>query len=285
MLLHIFLHIPKTAGSTLNHVLKYQYHTPQAIFTLDHPDPEVAGRAFCELPRKRREATRLLTGHCQFGIHRSLATPSSYFTLLRNPIDRVISHYYFVRHNPLHPDHSRMVQEKMTFEDYLNSRSVLMLENGQTRMLAGRNGVDYQADYGQCDEEVLAIAEKNLLKHFDVVGLQEEFDATLLLLQKAYGWRTPYYVTQNITQHRPQVREVSPETLDLIRSYNQIDLQLYECAAHRFHQKVAEHGPAFAAELEQFRAANRRYSLVYSAVKRYGDAAGRRLKQFIMPRK
>lgn len=278
--MQIFLHIPKTAGTTLNYVLQRQYSKPGAIYTLGSPEPEQGVRELNKLPPDQRSAVQLLRGHCAFGAHRFLTEPSSYFTVLRNPIDRVVSHYYYVLRTPTHEDHARLIEKKYTLVQYIQSGEVSMFDNGQTGMLAGRAGVDFRADFAKCGAAALELAESNLAQYFDVAGLQEEFDSTLLILQKAYNWKPPYYVAQNVTDKRPMVDELSAETLDVIRAYNQIDIQLYDRAAARFRDRIAQLGPEFAEELKQFRAANYRYGQVRLLVRQFRSRARRTLTRF-----
>src|SRR5678815_616084 len=87
----IFLHIPKTAGSTLDKIIDHQYKRT-SIFTRAY----ISMDEFKILPEAHREKIRVLRGHMHFGVHEYLPQSSIYITILRNPIDRVISHYYMV---------------------------------------------------------------------------------------------------------------------------------------------------------------------------------------------
>ena len=72
----IFTHIQKTSGTSVNHILKSQ------------PDISIWSR------QKTDYKPDIVTGHAPFGIHRKLGiTDPSYFTFLRNPIDRWISQF------------------------------------------------------------------------------------------------------------------------------------------------------------------------------------------------
>ena len=88
---YVFLHIPKTGGITLYHVLNRQFDRSQ-VFTIRGL---IDRREFEELSEISRERLQLVRGHMEFGIHSWLTEPVSYFTILREPVNRVISHYYF----------------------------------------------------------------------------------------------------------------------------------------------------------------------------------------------
>ncbi len=62
---------------------------------------------------------------------------------------------------------------------------------------------------------MLEKALENIEKHSSFVGLLEQFDESLILLQDIYKWRTPFYKTQNKTKARiatEKLDSASPKT-------------------------------------------------------------------------
>jgi Sulfotransferase family len=47
-----------------------------------------------------------------FGLHKILPQPATYITVVREPIDRMISAFYFMRGYNLHPDYWRFKREE-----------------------------------------------------------------------------------------------------------------------------------------------------------------------------
>ena len=45
----------------------------------------------------------MFKGHMLFGLHAILPQPATYITVVREPVDRVISSFYFMRNYKLHP--------------------------------------------------------------------------------------------------------------------------------------------------------------------------------------
>ena len=97
----IFLHLPKTAGSTLRYVIERQYDA-SAIVSLYESD---FGEEVGTIPSRQLEGCCVIMGHFYFGVHTFLSRPSTYITLLRDPVERVISHYYYARRAPAHYFH------------------------------------------------------------------------------------------------------------------------------------------------------------------------------------
>jgi hypothetical protein len=167
----------------------------------------------------------------------------------------VISFYYFIRRNPNHYHFAQIASGDLSLGEFLAAKQNKMMDNGQTRMLAGARNNDYPI--GACTQDLLEMAKQNLKEHFSVAGLVERFDETLLLLKQAYGWRNVHYVRQNVTGGRPLQADLPPATLDLIAEYNQLDLELYEYVATRFEQQVRQQGPKFHRQVRSFQATNR----------------------------
>ena len=250
----IFVHIPKAAGTTLRKIIERQYK-PTAIFTVQESIEE-----FKKLPEAQRTAIRCLMGHMRFGAHELLPRVSIYITVLRDPLDRVISHYYYVLRSPDNVLHNDVVSKSMSLKDFVCSGMTPELDNGQTRRLSG---VGHSIGFGQCSTELLVSAKRNLREQFAVVGLAERFDETLILLKRALGWRVPLYVKENVTRNRPPREEISDDILAVMEKYNKLDIELYRYAQNIFEEQIGEKKPSFERELKAFRLLNTLYSAIY----------------------
>lgn len=249
----IFLHIQKTAGTTLHRIIE-RYYTPEEIYFFDAHT--YTYEQFSNLSAAERVSIRMLRGHMVFGPHELLPQPTTYFTVLRDPIERVISHYYHVRRDANHCYHDFLVSNEMDLKAYVESGIHRGMSDFQTRVLAG--GKWHNAPYGKCPEEALEAAKENFRKRFAVVGLMERFDETLLFLRRAFGWRDIFYVPQNVSRRRPSKHELAPETLEAIVNVNRVDVKLYAYVKERFNQNVRQLGPVFARKIRAFRLVNRR---------------------------
>jgi hypothetical protein len=227
----IFLHIPKAAGTTLHKILERQYKQSE-IFEIDGSKVLASIKEFTNLSLEQRSKIKLLKGHMPFGLHEHLPRPSVYITVLRHPIDRVISHYYYTLQTPYHYLHERVKSQKMTLRDYVESEISGELDNGQVRLLAG---VDMEIPFGKCSRKLLEQAKNNLENHFAFVGLAEYFNETILLMKKVLGWkRYPVYQTMNPTKAKPHISQIPEDTLRAIEKRNELDIELYELVAKDF---------------------------------------------------
>ncbi|MFT5112817.1 MAG: hypothetical protein ACI8P9_002145 [Parasphingorhabdus sp.] len=256
----IFLHIPKTAGTTLRSVLVSRY-SRSSVYTIGN-DINRDIESLRDLSEVEKQKILLLQGHMTFGLHEYLAHGARYITVLRDPVERVLSEYRFLKTNQRHPFHSRVV--KMSLSDFLTSEFNAQSRNGQTRLLSGSHRSDQPGipDDGEVSEGHLEIALQNLQSHFVVAGTQEKFEQTLLLCQRKLGWWFyPFYIPRNITA-RSELSEVI-EDRKLIASQNQLDIKLYNAVQERMSKEIVELQPGFDQSLSNFRRHNPRYRFIY----------------------
>lgn len=250
----IFLHVPKSAGSTLHAVLDRMYRS-DAVFDIPGPMSE-REQEFAQLSPEAHARIQLVKGHVLFGIHRFVPHRFTYITILRHPVERVISHYYFVKRRPRHRLYEKITSSNMSLEEYVLGGTALELDNGQVRALYGSDHLNVA--YGDCTSDMLDAASQNLRSYFSVVGLAERFDETLLLMANQLKWnRQPLYVRRNVTKNRPALEGVAPHVLRKIEEANSLDLELYERAAHGFEESLKQHD--VPSQLEHFRQWNEFY--------------------------
>jgi hypothetical protein len=259
----IFLHLPKTGGVTLRTTLKWKYAPDMLTFeTLTKPAESLG-----EVPLSERRNARVLTGHLHYGVHDYIPQRCEYITLLREPIARVISYYYYILGHPKHWRHAELVRSGMTLNEFVRTSAERGIENDQTRMLSGRGAGELDA--GSLGREALDEAKRNL-ERFLVVGLTERFDESFILIRRALGWKLPLYVTANVST-RP--KPASEAAVELIRQRNQLDLELYEFARELFSAAVEREAESLRREVAIFRTLNR----VPNRIRPYAPAPVRRL--------
>ena len=245
----IFLHVPKTAGTTCRSLIEQRYAAEETFTFTDFGD--IA--RFRNLSQAVRDEYRCLQGHLTFGVHEYLSRPATYLTFLREPVDRLVSVYYFILGNPYHDLHDRFVRSGLSLREMVEHHPELLRDSGQVRLLAG---VD--VPFGGVTREHLELAKANIEQHFPVVGLLERFDESLLMMAKEFAWSTPYYQRQNTTAVRPTVPELDPETRSAIERHNELDAELWDFARARLQRRIEALGPSFQKSLNAFRRANER---------------------------
>jgi hypothetical protein len=248
----IFLHLPKTAGSTLTTVLRWQSRRfgPEGMLRLTSVE-----EGFAELDRLSPEQLirlRVLMGHFPYGVHEHLPMPSRYITMIRDPVKRVVSVYRFVLSRPAHPVHGIVTSSSMTLDEYVTSGvHSRQVENALTRQLAGIA----EEDDEELTDRHLQAATANL-QSFLAVGLTERFDESLILFKRILGWSTPFYFSRNVSRAGPSPVGVSSDVLERIAERNALDLQIYELARSLFRSNVEALDDGFDREVRRFKRLN-----------------------------
>jgi hypothetical protein len=278
----IFLHIPKAAGQTLYRVLARQYKRAHTyVFQGGRQQLQLAMDQLRRWPEAKRADMQLLCGHVPYGIHTLVPNPYVYFTLLRHPVERVISQYYYVLRTPQHALYAQVTARQMSLEDYVASGINPEVDNGQTRLLAG---VGLSLPFGQCPEELLQRAMENIDRDFVVAGLMERFDETLLLLKHTLGWRRwPVYTKHNVATQRQPLAHLPARTRRLIEQYNQLDGALYEFVTTRFAQAVQGLDPTELLTLQRLNKFYYPYGTLWARARAIGAwaRAGRKSAQAV----
>lgn len=248
----IFLHIPKTGGTTFNSIIDSQYQ-PQEIFKINGSNIEESVCKFNQLSEQERAEIKIFRGHVHFGWHRYIRAPATYVTFLRSPVSRVISNYRHICRTPAHYLYGEV--KDMSLQDYVRSKINPYLYGGQVRFISG-------LESEPLSEEMLEIAKSNLKTHFSVVGLTEEFDQALTLAANLYKWRFPFYTRKNVA-HRSS-KDISEDTIELIRETNSLDFKLYQFAQDLFEERTNAFGNRqFQASLSRFQHFNQIYGTIY----------------------
>ena len=252
-LLILFLHLPKTGGSTLRSIVRRQCR-PEALYEvhLPHATPaelEAFGRTVSD-------DGAIIQGHFRFGLHQFLPHECTYITLVRDPVDRLISNYYHALRDPsLEPHHRAIRFEGVALREWASGRRFPWVTNLQTRRLSGPG-----PSGDVCSEAMLEMAKRNLRERFAVVGTTERFDETMVLLKRTFGWRSVLYAPKNAGTNRPSKGSIDSDTLRAIEDANHFDIELYKHAQGILDEHLARQGLAFEMELAAFKRVNRRYA-------------------------
>lgn len=208
----VFLHIQKTAGTSLRSFLSKQFDENQIWF----------GRSYQVKNLSNNKNVSCIGGHFQYGIHEELNRPYTYATMLREPVDRVLSYYYFIKEKSSSGKSKNA--NKMDIEDFMEEYDTKLC-NYQTRRIAG----------GKLD---LELAKKHLLEEFSFVGLTERFKESLYLMKREYHFPNLEYNTRNITKKRSSKDELPEKTINFIKQKNELDIELYQFAKELFKKKL-----------------------------------------------
>jgi hypothetical protein len=255
----VFVHIPKTAGTTLRTVLGMNEPGARSR-ALGNVFKGGGGISKSLIDRLRKDkgpdlsGVGLIRGHFPLGIREHLprylprGREVACFTFLREPADRTLSHYFAIR------EHGRGYQlpplpAEATVEDALERGYIH--DNVQTRMLSG-----LAEPFGEVDQEMLERAKDNLREELVFFGLTERFDESLVLAKRRLGFRSILYKTSGrVNVNRARGDEVPAELREAAQACNRYDIELYRYAEQLFETAPERQELEFDAELAALRAA------------------------------
>jgi hypothetical protein len=239
--LWLFVHVPKTAGSSLNGELLPLWSPNHHLF-IDYSKLDAADAAqsyevlfdrsvdrFIDMAQTTR--FKYCTGHINAAqVQRIVDNVPNVrpVTLLREPVSRFVSDYRY-QCSPMHPGHEQFAAEFPRIEDYLR------LEGDWNKLSTSLLPADLIA---QGDAETCA---SWLANAYSFVGLYEMYALSLHALTWFAGMPRRPKVRRRINTPTPESEIVLTEDLVAeIRARNAKDIALFEALAPRF-MAVSDH--------------------------------------------
>jgi hypothetical protein len=239
-----FLHIPKTAGSSITEWLTQCVGSAATC-------PAKNWDQLVELAECGIENYRLFAGHFGWGLDEILGRPLRTFTVFRDPLERTISHYRHVHRDKDHPRHNAVRHQ--TFGEFVaDVENKPMIENFQARYLV-KNVVDpmrlvrcldrdmtKRNRLSTASEECRYLFDKSYVRemsvrHLDsleVVGITSEVDKFLASIASKFRFldAPPIAPKSNVAPPWAGSVIIDDNSRDIVSALTEIDADLYERA-------------------------------------------------------
>lgn len=232
----ILMHIAKTAGTTLREAIAPNYRPSEVGFVYPEP-PGITFWDFQKLSLMDLAGMRFICGHFAFGLHDVIPSQCAYITVVRNPLTRLISHFYhLVRANsPLVYDGSRL----LSLPEVLESMRAPELDNLMVRYFTGVE--DKDCPTGAVTQDLCDLAAANAEKYFSFIALQEKADRDFPALLRAFGWKAAKPGVENVGDYHHEA--VDPSWRHAIQAFDKWDLRLYQHLSDCFRNGESDSSP------------------------------------------
>ncbi len=217
----VFVHIPKTAGTSFREALC-------AGFGSEAVSPAFAASRISPEEAERLRTYQVISGHVSMADVTRHFPDAAAFTILRAPIDRALSWYSFARQQAggMHADVDAAKAHDVEAFFALNEAIVFRnIVNRQVRQL-GDHVLNTEVDLPAALDRA-----KRALEACVWVGRQEHLEADLLRLPAALPQMAGVALARlNVTAERRAMSEIDAALAEKIARYNRYDLELYEHA-------------------------------------------------------
>ena len=213
----IYIHLPKCAGTSMMTLLRANYG--DGFYRVQNGG---GWRKFHKSHLQWRASIRCLTGHMPWTIGQLIPGHKRYAVMMRNPIERVASLYWFCRSFQKHKYHKHAL--RMNLETFAASRAFSDIDNGMTRWMAGRGDVGSLKAKGRVTDEDLRFA----MTHVSAssVGFVSTIGQSIRTWALEFGW------ANSSLEHKMRGNYPGPSAKErrIIAEYNRFDMALYEYA-------------------------------------------------------
>lgn len=231
----VFQHTPKTSGTSMQEVVKANYPHAMVEDVRHGRLDQGATRHFWSdrldsLGPDGRADLVCVAGHAVSYVLELLDRPTRAITMLRDPVDRAISRWYFMgdkREDA--PDLEEFVFPY--FLDRFRERGyVAPWFNPQSRaLLQGHYDLsDFEPTFGPpADADLWRERLWTTLERY-VVGVQEAFQQSVELFAQEFGWSELTIPMKKVNWHRPRAVALTRDEVDLIRAASWLDVEAHE---------------------------------------------------------
>jgi hypothetical protein len=243
----VFLHIPKSGGTTLHNLLLP--HFPQEAVCPERFN-ELRHFAAGQLARYR-----YFSGHFDLPSVKLIPGRKKIITMLREPVARLISMYYFQRAHRIEVIECNNLElarlaNKYAMADFFRAeevRSHFAINNAMTRVLTQCiEGNRWEAAASSNIDDEPDLEE---LKALDAFGIMERYDESVALIFPSIGLPVPEKIEKKqvldiIVEQEPGLRKIDKEPVteeirSLIADLVKVDVKLYREACKIFEKRLA----------------------------------------------
>jgi len=219
----LFDHLPKCGGTTVIMYIGSQLKKEER-FEIIGTETNKSIPYFKSLPQKERFRYKFVYGHYAGKLTDFVHPQTFCFTIFREPVDRIISHYFYVKREKQHYLYNFVTENDIQLKDYASAEISDELENWYVTYFSGLPIDEVKKN----PSAAVDIAYNKIKETYDLWGFQDDIQAVAYQLRQKTGLKEPFVNTfHNKTTQRAKKDEIDKETIQHIRNANLLDLELY----------------------------------------------------------
>jgi len=220
----LFDHLPKCGGASLSNYLQANF-PKRKTYSIDSSRLEQSIEEFKDLPEDDRYSFDLVKGHQAIKLLDYVHPDSLRVTVFRDPIERIISHYYYVKRRPGHYLYENVAGANMTLDEYVASGLTGEVCNYYTTRYSGLSICEAE----RRPDEAVAKAFETIINSYDIVGFLEDYAFFMNEIYCKANLRFRYKNKKmNVTKNRPGLSSLKHSVARGIQDANRLDIELYK---------------------------------------------------------
>ncbi len=221
----VFTHIPRTGGTTLRAIIAKHKESHIYIDSFSN---------FSFMNDEELNSHTFIATHCGYGIFNRINKPHKKLVILRDPIERIVSHYYYLKgleDDVSYASYYAKTQSLKQFVETENPATQIGIDNAQTwHLIKDKNSYVRNSYKGMSDDKLLEMAIDHL-SQYDFVGFTDSLPSILSKIESEYGWAA---ISQDLPflrkSEKPNTLDISENILSSVRDRVGLDLLLYSRA-------------------------------------------------------
>ena len=256
--LYIFLHIPKTGGSTFRKHIEKNFSEEERLLIAYHelrfnkkaPTKSDFTKAFkkdfSKLSPRRKEKIKIIYGHeIPYGVHEFFQKPSRYIIFVRNPLKRALSLYNFFRTRYERETTSGRKRRHYKYQLLVGGKIPNFEKWLDTKFGISGSGVETTQQHLKSLGYLKGLKTKNVKRMFEkfyFVGITQNLDRDMNYLFDEMSINR-FFVRQNVSTK--YVKKPSMKELKIIKEKTEISSYIFEEAKKQRKNFINEHSEYF----------------------------------------
>ncbi len=222
----LFDHIPKTGGTGIHLYLRSHY-PDNRILQMSLKEAWDTVREFKGLSQKERDKYYLIHGHYANELIGFTHPDTVFFTIFRDPTDRVISNYRYILEQPTHYWHEHVVGKKINIVEFCQDRTISEAWNYLTSHYTHLP----LEEIARNPERAARLAFDHLKGRFHFIGFLDELDLFMPIVARKMNFRKKF-INRLVNSSKPFSSDsvISQDVRRIISEVNAADHILYRLA-------------------------------------------------------